>query len=319
MNYVDILLIIIVLLSVWSGYTKGFIIGITDLFAWLGSLIAAFFFYQHIAEVIEVYISSRFGVWLFPLSFLIAFFIIRMILSLITVPILSSVPHDVHLHTLNKSLGIIPGLFNGLIWAAIISALLLAFPLFDKLHNSLQQSRLANELIKGVEWIESKCSVVFDDAIKKTMNKMTVEPGSKQSVQLSYAVKEPRVRADLEAKMLEMVNQERVKEGLQPLKADPELVEVARAHSRDMFARGYFSHYTPEGRDASYRIRKAGIGFLTAGENLALAHSLQLAHYGLMQFPGHRANILNRAYGRVGIGIMDGGIHGLMVTQNFRN
>jgi len=38
-----------------------------------------------------------------------------------------------------------------------------------------------------------------------------------------------------------------------------------------------------------------------------------------MNSPGHRANILDRSYHRVGIGILDGGMHGLMVTQNFRN
>jgi len=38
-----------------------------------------------------------------------------------------------------------------------------------------------------------------------------------------------------------------------------------------------------------------------------------------MNSPGRRANILRPQFGRVGIGIMDGGVHGLMVTQNFRN
>jgi uncharacterized protein YkwD len=38
-----------------------------------------------------------------------------------------------------------------------------------------------------------------------------------------------------------------------------------------------------------------------------------------MNSPGHRANILNPQFGRVGIGIMDGGIHGLMVSQEFRD
>jgi uncharacterized protein YkwD len=61
------------------------------------------------------------------------------------------------------------------------------------------------------------------------------------------------------------------------------------------------------------------VRFLIAGENLALAPSVPLAHAGLMNSPGHRANILRRQFGRVGIGIMDGGAHGLIVTQKFRN
>jgi uncharacterized protein YkwD len=119
--------------------------------------------------------------------------------------------------------------------------------------------------------------------------------------------------------MLELVNRERAAAGLATLAADDELREVARRHSSDMFARGYFAHVTPEGRDPFARIREAGYSFRTAGENLALAPTLSLAHTGLMNSPGHRANILRPQFGRVGIGIMDGGRRGLMVTQNFRN
>jgi uncharacterized protein YkwD len=66
-------------------------------------------------------------------------------------------------------------------------------------------------------------------------------------------------------------------------------------------------------------MRAANVEFLTAGENLALAHSLSIAHNGLMNSPGHRANILNPSFGRLGIGILDGGFHGLIVSQEFRN
>ena len=54
-------------------------------------------------------------------------------------------------------------------------------------------------------------------------------------------------------------------------------------------------------------------------QNLALAPTLPQAHQGLMNSPGHRANILRPAFGRVGIGIVDGGRRGQMVTPNFRN
>ena len=66
-------------------------------------------------------------------------------------------------------------------------------------------------------------------------------------------------------------------------------------------------------------MRTARLGYLSAGENLALAPTLAGAHQGLMLSPGHRANILRPQFGRLGIGILDGGAQGLMVTQNFRN
>ena len=119
--------------------------------------------------------------------------------------------------------------------------------------------------------------------------------------------------------MIELVNEERRKEGLNELVLDPDLTPVARAHSADMFRRGYFSHYAPEGDAVSDRLKRAGISYRTAGENLALAPTLQTAHTGLMNSPGHRANILHTSYGKIGIGILDGGIRGLMVTQVFKN
>jgi uncharacterized protein YkwD len=109
------------------------------------------------------------------------------------------------------------------------------------------------------------------------------------------------------------------KRGLQPLKSDPELTNVARNHSRDMFERGYFSHYTPEGKDPFDRMKAANVQFVAAGENLALGQTLPICHQGLMNSPGHRANILRPNYNRLGIGILDGGIHGLMISQEFRN
>jgi uncharacterized protein YkwD len=66
-------------------------------------------------------------------------------------------------------------------------------------------------------------------------------------------------------------------------------------------------------------MRASGVKYLSAGENLALGQTLSICHTGLMNSPGHRANILDNSYGRVGIGVLDGGMHGLMITQNFRN
>ncbi len=86
-----------------------------------------------------------------------------------------------------------------------------------------------------------------------------------------------------------------------------------------MFRRGYFSHVTPEGKSPFDRMKRARVKFMSAGENLALGQTLSICHRGLMNSPGHRANILHRSFKRVGIAIMDGGIYGLMITQDFRN
>jgi uncharacterized protein YkwD len=318
MNWVDISLIIVVLLAIWGGWQKGFISGALNLIAWIGSLLIGFYFYPHTANFIENHIAPL-DVWTLPVAFISTIIIARVFLAIIVYAILSAAQPQLHRNELNHFLGIIPGFVNGAIYATLIAALLLAFPLSDKISAETRDSKIANKLAAEVEWLEEKLSPVFDKAVNQTINKLTVEPNSEESVSLPFTTSNIKVRSDLEKKMIDMVNEERRKRGLKILTPDPELTAVARAHSKDMFIRGYFSHYTPEGKDSFDRMRGAGIKFLQAGENLALAQTLSIAHQGLMNSPGHRENILRPVFGRVGIGVYDGGIHGLMISQEFRN
>jgi uncharacterized protein YkwD len=225
----------------------------------------------------------------------------------------------VHAAGANKALGVVPGLVNGLINATVVSLIVLTLPLFDGVTASARDSAIASRLSAPAEWLEARLAPIFDPAVRRTLQALTVQPESRTMVPLRFKVASPMVRTDLEARMLDMVNAERATQGLKPLKPDPELAEVARAHSRDMLARGYFSHVTPDGKDPFDRMRQANVRFLAAGENLALARTLAGAHQGLMNSPGHRANMLRPQFGRLGVGVLDGGRYGLMITQNFRN
>ena len=292
--------------------------GVTDLVVWLGSLLVGFIFYQDMGELLYKLFPAL-GVWGFPLGFLLTVILARLLLSFILHLFIRHTPPEAHLSPVNKALGIVPGLITGSIYAAILAALLLSVPMWNGLSKEARESKIANQLGVQVAWLDEKFSPIFGEAAKQTMNRMVVKPESDETVALHFTVKNTKVLPDLEAEMLKLVNAERAKKGLSPVKADPELTRVARAHSIDMFARGYFSHYTPEKKDPFDRMKKAGVKFLTAGENLALGRTLKICHEGLMNSPGHRANILRPQFGRLGIGILDGGRRGLMVTQNFRN
>jgi uncharacterized protein YkwD len=305
-----------VLLSVYGGYLRGFILGSLDLAGWILSLLAALRFYQPVAQWLALYVGQP---WTKPLAFILVAAVVRVAVYLLSRALLRRLPKDIHQRRLNRWLGTIPGFANGLITAAILAALLLVFPLNDALRERARASASVNRLALYTERLETLLHPVFGEAIAETLNLLTIRPESTERVSLPYKVSAPRPRPELEARMLELINAERSAVGLRPLAADPELAQVAEAHSTDMFARGYFAHVTPEGRDPFQRMREAQVRYSTAGENLALAPTLQIAHAGLMNSPGHRANILQPAFGRVGIGIMDGGIHGLMVTQDFRN
>jgi uncharacterized protein YkwD len=117
-----------------------------------------------------------------------------------------------------------------------------------------------------------------------------------------------------------LLNRDRARAGLPPLALDATLAEVARAHSADMVAHGFFGHISPSHGSAADRVRRAGIAAALVLENLARAYAPGEAEQALMNSPGHRANILHRGATRVGVGIVTseaGGVRQLFVTQLF--
>src|SRR5262245_37563928 len=318
-NAIDLLLVVVIVLSLINGYRRGFVHGVLDLAGWVLSLIAGLRYYQPVAQWIGPRIDWWSEVWDQPVAFVLVAIIVGVIVQVIGYWLLIRLPENIHERRVNQLFGVVPGFANGLIIVAILSALLLAIPLSEGLSERTRDSALVNRLAVYAERLEGELRPVFGDAIARTMNLLTIRPDSDERVTLPFKVENTRPRPDLEKRMLDLVNQERVANGKSPLQADPELTEVARKHSADMFARGYFAHDTPEGLSPFDRMHDAGVHFLTAGENLALAPTLPVAHTGLMNSPGHRANILRPQFGRVGIGVMDGGMRGLMISQEFRN
>ena len=317
MNWIDILLIVVIVLSVVAVFYRGFIIGSISLLSWTGSLLLGYLFYSYTAKGLEKLVNI--GPWLLPVSFIITAVIARILIGFVARLLFRNIPDHANSSWVNRILGIIPGAINGWLYAIILSALLLALPLRNNITNETRTSYLASHFAVQAEWANQRLAPVFDDAVRQTINSLTVKPGSDESVDLSFKYDKGVARPSLEVAMLDMVNKERAKAGLKPLKPDQELTLVARAQSQDMFRRGYFAHVNPDGKDPFDRMREAHVTFRAAGENLALAQTLEIAHKNLMNSPGHRANILNPSYGRLGIGVIDGGFYGLMISQEFRD
>jgi uncharacterized protein YkwD len=318
MHLIDILFLLIIVWSAWSGWRHGFIYEAMGLVTWAGSLAISFYFYPYLVRPLAKGFPGL-GVWTLPVAFFIILILARLLIWVCFTHLLNIIPAGAHGNLLNKLLGILPGLINGIVAAAVVALLLMVFPLSDRLSDAMRSSQLADRLTLPTEWVEERLTPVFEEPVKRTIARLSIEPHSEETVKLPYTTHRLTTRPDLEKEMLQLVNNERARSGAGPLVADTALRAVARAHSEDMFERGYFSHYTPEGENPFARMKDAHIHFLTAGENLALAQTLSIAHTGLMHSPGHRANILNPAFHRVGIGIIVGGMHGLMISQEFRN
>lgn len=314
----DGLLLFVLALSLWAGWQRGLLSGAAALIALVASLWLAWAGGPALAAWAGQQ-GWALGIWALPLAVIVVYLLARLLLGAVLGKILAGLPSRAHRNVGNRLLGLLPGAANGVIHAMLVLLLWQAFPLGDALVRSARDSVLAKPLRPPAAWLEEQLAAVFEPAWQEAMRRTTVQPGSSEMLALPFTVQDARPRPALEASMLVLVNQARAEEGLKALQADPEATEVARAHSRDMLAGGYFSHVSPQGKTPFDRLRDGGVRFRAAGENLALARNVEMAHQGLMNSPGHRANILRPAFGRVGIGIVDGGRHGLMVTQKFRD
>jgi uncharacterized membrane protein required for colicin V production len=317
MNPIDVVILILIGLFAVLGLRRGFIAGAVDLLTIAVGLLSAARFYRSIVEPLVDRGVPR--VIVAPVAFILLFggvlLLVSFLVGLLLRP-LSRLPWPAPLRWADNILGTIPGAIKGIVLAAIIVVPIAFFQGPLGIGAQFAGSRLANPVLQ-----------VGLDGLYAGLERFNIDLGDFTAIATrsdSGTISLPfRVTTGLtpdpaaEAAMLNLVNQEREKVGLAPLKADPALTAVARAHSEEMFQLGYFSHQSPTAGDPAARLTKADVQFVLMGENIAWAPTVAIAHEGLMNSPGHRANILNAAFSRVGIGIIRSPDRGLMISQEF--
>jgi uncharacterized protein YkwD len=105
--------------------------------------------------------------------------------------------------------------------------------------------------------------------------------------------------------VVELTNQERLKQGLPALKVNALLTKAAELKLSDMVTGQYFEHVSPSGVGPSDLAKKVNYEYVVVGENLAEGDFTSDADLvkGWMDSPGHRANILNTKYEEIGIAV----------------
>jgi len=117
------------------------------------------------------------------------------------------------------------------------------------------------------------------------------------------------------SELIEMLNKDRVAQGLKPLIVNQQLVMAAEKKATDMLNENYFAHTSPDGITPWYWLSKVGYKYVAAGENLAKDFTeSEYVHQAWMDSPSHRANILNQNYQDVGIAVVEGEINGQKTT-----
>jgi uncharacterized membrane protein required for colicin V production len=217
----------------------------------------------------------------------------------------------------DRALGIVPSILRTLVIAAVALAAALVLPVGNDVRASIDASRIGQVLVERVAAVLPVLGALAggqDDGAPLFVTRLGADDTQKLELPDGLTlVPDP----EAEAQLLKLVNDERTSRGLAALALDPRLVPVARGHSEEMFRLKYFGHQSPVVGSPFDRLAAARIPYGRAGENLAYAHSVSVAHRSLMDSPGHRENILRPDYTRVGIGVISAGPYGRMFTQLF--
>ncbi|MGC8861174.1 MAG: CAP domain-containing protein [Armatimonadota bacterium] len=133
-----------------------------------------------------------------------------------------------------------------------------------------------------------------------------------------------RLCTDQEQRSIDLVNRERRARGLCVLSVNPLLVQVAREHSREMWEKGYFDHFSPTpGLRTPMERYLARLGHTPSwaflGENLFYCSIVDpdRGHRCLMASPKHRENILNERFREIGVGCFTAPDGQFYLTQLF--
>lgn len=114
--------------------------------------------------------------------------------------------------------------------------------------------------------------------------------------------------AAYEKEVVRLVNEIRLENGLGVLEEDWELSRVARYKSQDMHDNRYFSHTSPVYGSPFEMMRNFGLTYRSAAENIAKGQTSPKAVVtAWMNSSGHRANILNASYTKIGVGYVKDG------------
>jgi len=150
---------------------------------------------------------------------------------------------------------------------------------------------------------------VAQQPVQKAPVQKPAQPASNQAQPVATPAKQSdKAQVSNFAKQVaELVNKERAKAGLGPVQLDGALSNVALAKATDMSNNNYFDHTSPTYGSPFDMMKKYGISFMTAGENIAMGQrSPEEVMTQWMNSEGHRQNIMNPAFTKIGVGFTNG-------------
>jgi len=318
-SLIDVAIVLLLLAAIWAGYRSGFIATTYGLATWIVSFAAAVLFQQQAAKLVEGLgvqpATSQ------PIGFIVVLVLVESLFSIAGFFALTPIVRAVHrvrgLETADRIAGIFPAAVRALFVMAIVLAAVVVSPVGSDVKAAVESSRIARGLIDQISALQPTLARLSGQ-LGGTVPLFVTKLGEDQSESLDLP-NDLQLAPDpgAERQMFDLVNEERAAVGLSALIWDDRLLPIARQHSEEMFRLKYFAHQSPVSGSPFDRLKAAGIKYTRAGENLAYAQSVSVAHRGLMQSQGHRENILRPEFTHIAIGVITAGPYGRMFTQMF--
>ena len=167
--------------------------------------------------------------------------------------------------------------------------------------------------------INDKYITVFYDIYEnnKVCSYQIIDSKAEASLDGMYPQKSEALQKSFELQIIDLTNSVREKNGLGRLQYSENATKSSRGHSDDMREKNYFDHIDKNNKTPFDRMKKEGIIYTGAGENIAAGQvSAIYAHEAWMDSEGHRKNILGD-YKYIGVGVIFGGHYSIYYTQNF--
>jgi uncharacterized protein YkwD len=315
---VDAAVLALIGVAAWYGYRSGFVATMYSLASWILAVAAALAFAGPATNVIEA-IATLPRPLAATIGFVVTIVIVEALFSiagyLAVRPIVALVRRS-PLRAVDRILGTIPATIRSLFIVAVAVVAIEALPIASEIKAAVETSRTGRFVTAEIAAFQPQIEAFTGQLGGAPLLVTRIGEDETEHLALPDGI-ELAPDPVAERQLFDLVNEERVQLGFGALVWDERLVPVARSHSEEMFTLKYFSHDSPVTGSPFDRLKAAGVTYSRAGENLAFAQSVSVAHRALMQSPGHRENILRPEFTRIGIGVMNAGAYGRMVTQLF--
>lgn len=316
-NWVDLILILACIYFVSQALHFGFWVMLADFLSFFFSIILSLALYPQLASLLhESFALST------PLSYLVSFLILAIIfesvISHITTYLLGKLILKLKGFKIKNIFAVIPGLLEATLVTSFLLNIALILPISPVIKVAISDSFFGSRIVEKTVYFEAKLKEIFGGVATESLSYLTVDNGEEEKkIVLPVTKNKLSVDEESEKQMLSLVNSERERIGIRRLSENTSLTSVARAYATEMWEKHYFSHTSLDGYTVADRLKRIGFRFSVVGENLALAPTVVTAHTGLINSEGHKRNILDTSFSKVGIGVIDNGIYGKMFVQVF--